>query len=173
MQLNFKNFFFIKNCENFFLFKFYNFILFFFFYKNYFINFKFFFKFKKKFSKFLFSYVSFYIFKYNLYKFFLSFFFLEFFLDGLYFRVKYYKSFNILGFILGFNHYLLYKLPSFIKACVHMKKRRFFLYSVNFNSLGCVGNEIVNLKYPNLFKGKGVKILFKNYRKKLILKKQK
>lgn len=169
------DFFFIKVYAYFFLFKFINFYLYFFFYRNYYFFFKFFY-FNVKlnyFFNYLNSYGSVYFFKYYLYKFIFSFFFFEFFLDGLYYRVKYYRRFNILGFILGYNHYILFKLPDAIRACVHMKKRRFFVYSANLHLLGQVSNELVHLKYPNLFKGKGLKVLFMNYRKKLLIKKQK
>lgn len=103
----------------------------------------------------------------------LIFYYCEFFVDGLYYRVKYYKYYNILGFILGFNHYILYKLPQNIRACVHMKKRRFFLYSLDLVLLGNVSNELVHLKYPNLFKGKGLRIIINKYRKKNLVKKTK
>lgn len=54
-----------------------------------------------------------------------------------------------------------------------MKKRRFFIYGFDLKLLGNLANEIVNLKFPTLFKSKGLKIVTTNYRKKLILKKSK
>lgn len=119
------------------------------------------------------SYVKLFFYKLDLYKAINSLFFCELFVDGIYYRVKYYKKYNILGFILGFNHYILFKLPITIRASVHMKKRRFFIYGFDLNLLGNLANEIVNLKFPTLFKSKGLKIVTTNYRKKLILKKTK
>lgn len=165
----------IKSYSNFLFIKFKNFFIFFFIYKNYYILYNFYFSliYINYFFKFLMSYNIIYFYKYNLYKFFNSLFFVEFLLDGLYYRVKYYKNYNILGFILGYNHYILYRLPKTVFACVHMKKRRFFLYGFNLVQLGIVSSELTNLKYPNLFKGKGVKVVFLNYRKKILVKKQK
>lgn len=173
LQLNLQRY--IKLYSNFFVIKFNTFFLYIFIYKNYYIVYNFYLAlvYLNYFFKFFMSYNVIYFYKYNLFKFFNSLFFVEFILDGLYYRVKYYKNYNILGFILGYNHYILYKLPKFIFACVHMKKRRFFLYGFNLVQLGSVGSEIINLKYPNLFKGKGVKVVFLNYRKKILVKKQK
>ena len=169
--------YFYKNFEVFFFFIIYNFYLFFFFKKNFFFFFKFYINkinvIFSIFTKYILFLNSIFLFNYNYYQFFLSLFFLDFWLDGLYYRVKYYKNYNILGFILGFNHYILYKLPKKIKVCVHMKKRRFFLYSFDLLLLNNIGLELVNLKYPNLFKGKGLKINFMSYRKKILVKKQK
>lgn len=121
--------------------------------------------------QFVFNKLSFY--KFDLYKAFNSLSFCELYVDGLYYRIKYYVKYNVIGFILGYNHYILYKLPDSIRAAVHMKKRRFFLFGFDLILLGNVANELVNLKYPNLFKGKGLKIISKNYRRKLLVKKTK
>jgi hypothetical protein len=114
-----------------------------------------------------------YFLRYNIYNSLGIFFFNEIFVDGLYYRVKYYKSYNLLGFILGYNHYVLYKIPKNINVSVHMKKRRFFIYGFNHERISNIAHEIVNLKYPNLFKGKGLRIVNLKYRKKLIVKKTK
>lgn len=92
-------------------------------------------------------------------------------LDGIYYRVKYYKSYNILGFILGFNHYIMYKLPDFVYAKVNMRRRKFLLYSYDLTSLMNIAHEIVNLKYPNTYKGKGVRLMGRTYHRKNIVKK--
>jgi hypothetical protein len=172
-KINF--FFFYKKYKIFYLFFFKNYYLFFFIKRFYFIWYKFliFTKVLNYYSLFLISVIKnkfiFNSFCYNN----LFYYYYEFFVDGLYYRVKYYKNYNILGFILGFNHYILYKSPRTVKACVHMKKRRFFLYSLNLILLGNLSSELVNLKYPNLFKGKGLKIIYKQYRKKNLIKKTK
>jgi hypothetical protein len=161
------NFFF--NCL------FFNFLNYFYIYLNYsfyyiglfFFNKKFIFNFYI-FSYYFFLVLNFFFFSLNS----LNFFFIEFFLDGLYYRIKYYKNYNSLGFLLGFNHYIFFKLPFSIKCKVHMKKRRFFLYSFDFKLLSLISTKLVNLKFPNLYKGKGVKVLFLSYRKKQIQKKK-
>jgi|SRR5579883_1962 len=98
-------------------------------------------------------------------------FYVELYLDGLYYRVKYYKEYHMLGFILGYNHYILYKLPLCISAIVHMKRRRFFLLSFDYLVLNLTMVDLVNLKYPNIYLGKGLRVRSKLYRKKPIIKK--
>lgn len=96
----------------------------------------------------------------------------EIMLDGLYYRVKYYKKYNCLGFSLGYNHYILYFVPNNIKLFFNKIRRRFILYGIDKSLLGRIASEIVNLKYPNLFKGRGVKIINYNYRRKILVKKK-
>jgi len=170
---NFSSIFFLKNCIYFFFcdlfylyiynFYYFKFILFKninLYYKN---NFLLFFK-----QDILFIYNFFKL----LFKNFFNIYFIEMLLDGLYYRIKYYKKLNYIGFILGYNHYILYKLPLNIYLKLHMKKRRFFIYSINKNLLSQVSMNLVFLKYPNLFKGKGVKIINYNYRLKILKKKK-
>lgn len=170
-SLNFKFFF-----QNFFLFDFKNLIFFFFsnlyFFYNFifFLNKKFFFNIYMFFSKYYFYYFYNFL-KYYIFSF-CNFFFIEMFLDGLYYRIKYYKKYNVLSFILGFNHYILYYIPKNVFVKLHMKKRKFFLYSLDKLLLSQVCMDLVNLKYPNLFKGKGVKVVFYNYRLKILKKKK-
>lgn len=125
------------------------------------------------FNKLVLGFGFFYFLNYNLYNRFSLFFFVEIFVDGLYYRVKHYKKYNLLGFILGYNHYVLYKIPRNFQVAVHMKRRRFFVYGFNYKRLVTLAYDIINLKYPNLFKGKGLRIVGLKYRKKLIIKKTK
>lgn len=159
LNLNKKSFFFIFNFfYNIFI---YNNILFqFFFIKNFLI-----FNIKLNFYFFFFYFYKYIYMFYNLY-------YIEFFLDGIYYRIKYYKELNIIGFILGYNHYVLVYLPTFINIKVHLKKRKFFFFSFFKNLLHSFAMQIVNLKFPNLFKGKGIKIVNYNYRLKQLKKKK-
>lgn len=166
-----KNFFFKNSfCKIFYLLNF-TYLYFFTFY--YIFNFSFFFL-KNKYIKypycfnnyfFIFNFFN-YFYKLNLYKY-------EFLLDGLYYRIKYYKQYKIIGFIIGYSNYIYYNLPKGIQCFVHKKKRRFFLYSLNLNTLTSSMLEIVNLKQPNLFKGKGIKYIEYIYRKKEVQEKKK
>ena len=152
----------------------------FFFFFNFFYNFYFYVKninnffFKKKFIIFNFKLSFYFFYKYlNLFLYtFYNLYYNELFLDGIYYRIKYYKELNILGFILGYNHYILVLLPKELFVKIHIKKRKFFFYSFFKNLLNSFVNNIVNLKFPNLFKGKGVKIINYNYRLKKIKKKK-
>lgn len=158
---------------NLYIYNFINFYVFFFIYREYY------FYFLNQFSKFFIKgfcfmvYINklFAFFNVNFYKMFYSLYYVELFVDGLYYRVKYFSKYNIIGFIIGYNHYVLYKLPLYIKAAIHMRNRRFFLYSFEKNHLINTAVEIVNLKYPNLFKGKGLRLILKTYRRKIIEKK--
>lgn len=128
-------------------------------------------------NKYIFNYLNSMYLLVSLYKFFsniqkLDLYQYEFFLDGLYYRIKYYKKFHYLGFIIGYNSYIFYKLPKIIFCIVHKKRRRFFSYSYNIQLLSQIMIELVNLKYPNLFKGKGIKFYAKIYRKKVIKEKK-
>jgi len=175
MLIKMNNYKYINEYKNILLFNIEYLCIFVFIYKEYYLCF-FFENLIKKIHYFTFysiSYVKLFFYQLDLYKSINSLFFCELFVDGIYYRVKYYKRYNILGFILGFNHYILFKLPFTIRASVHMKKRRFFLYGFDLNLLGNLANEIVNLKYPTLFKSKGLKIVTTSYRKKLIVKKTK
>jgi hypothetical protein len=99
--------------------------------------------------------------------------FRELFVDGVYYRVKYYKSLNVLGFLLGYNHYVLFYLPDGVYARVHMKKRKFFLYGYDNEFLSTVSAFVVSFKYPSLYIGKGLKLKNAVYRKKIVKKKKK
>ena len=150
------------------------------FFFNYFYNIFFYFKnlnnffFKKIFILFTLKANFYFFYKYlNLFLYtFYNLYYTELFLDGIYYRIKYYKELNILGFILGYNHYILISLPRFLFVKIHIKKRKFFCYSFFKNLLHSFVVKIVNLKFPNLFKGKGIKIVNYNYRLKKIKKKK-
>jgi len=148
------------------------------FFNSYFISFIFFFNFFYFFKKINFNFYPFclgqFIYIVNIFNYFskLLIYKYEFLLDGLYYRVKYYKQYNILGFIIGYSTYFYYKLPLFIYCFVHKKKRRFFLYSMDIVLLTNIMIEIVNLKYPNLFKSKGIKYVEYIYRKKDVQEKK-
>jgi ribosomal protein L6P/L9E len=98
--------------------------------------------------------------------------FVELFLEGLYYRVKYYKSKNYLGFLVGFSHYVVVRVPSFIFVQVHTKRRKFVIFSGDRHLLTIFAVFLANLKVPNVYMGKGVKIVNRFYRQKKMLKKR-
>lgn len=98
--------------------------------------------------------------------------FVELFLEGLYYRVKYYKSKNYLGFLVGFSHYVVVRVPSFIFIQVHTKRRKFVIFSGDRHLLTIFAVFLANLKVPNVYMGKGVKIVNRFYRQKKMLKKR-
>lgn len=98
--------------------------------------------------------------------------FIELFLDGLYYRVKYYKSKNYLGFLIGFSHYIIVKVPSSIFVRVHTKRRKFVIFSGDKHKLSIFAVFLASLKVPNVYMGKGLKIINKFYRRKKMLKKR-
>lgn len=98
--------------------------------------------------------------------------FIELFLDGLYYRIKYYRSKNYLGFLIGFSHYIVVKVPSFVFVHVHVKRRKFVIFSGDKHQLSIFADFLAGLKIPNVYMGKGLKIVNKFYRRKKILKKR-
>jgi hypothetical protein len=98
--------------------------------------------------------------------------FVEFFLEGLYYRVKFYKKKNYLGFLIGYSHYVIIQVPRFIFVKVHTKRRKFVIGGVNRQQVGLFSRMLTDLKFPNIYMGKGVKIITQTYRKKKMLKKR-
>jgi hypothetical protein len=175
MFLNLKILYFKKKYLNLLLFFFYKYIYFMYVCDTYFVFYKYLNLYIYKninYYKYIIIFFNFFLLINNIYLKIQSFFFCEFFVDGLYYRVKYYKKYNFLGFILGYNHYIIYKLPKKIFAFAYMRRRRFILLSFHLTLLLRVSMELVNLKYPNLFKNKGLKLLFTKYRHKIIIKKK-
>lgn len=86
--------------------------------------------------------------------------------NSLGYRVSYKKDQNILTFIIG------YSLPKniFINKNIIInlkKKKKFFLYSNSKKTIQDFALNIENLRYPDIYKNKGILINLKNYRKKL------
>jgi hypothetical protein len=98
--------------------------------------------------------------------------FVELFLEGLYYRVKYYKSKNYLGFLIGFSHYIIVRVPNFIFVQVHTKRRKFVMFSGDRHQLSIFAVFLAGLKVPNVYMGKGLKIMNEFYRQKKMLKKR-
>jgi large subunit ribosomal protein L6 len=87
---------------------------------------------------------------------------------GLGFKCFIYK--NYLFLLLGFSHYILYKIPKEIK--LFCKKKTIFLTSLNKQKLFIFHKVIQNSKKPNIYKGKGL-IEFKQFKTFIKLKKGK
>lgn len=87
---------------------------------------------------------------------------------GLGFKCFVYKNFLFL--LLGFSHYILYKIPSEIKLLC--KKKVIFLTSLNKQKLFSFRNLIQNSKKINIYKGKGI-ITFNQFKTFIKLKKGK
>ncbi len=98
--------------------------------------------------------------------------FVELFLEGLYYRVKYYKSKNYLGFLIGFSHYIIVRVPNFIFVQVHTKRRKFVMFSGDRHQLSIFAVFLAGLKVPNVYMGKGLKVMNEFYRQKKMLKKR-
>ncbi len=96
----------------------------------------------------------------------------EFFLDGIYYRVKYYKHFHSIGFLIGYSNYVLYRVPVGLQVRVHMKRRRFLIFGMDKMLLNTVSDFLVRFKYPNIYMGKGIKLRRYKYRVKEVIKKR-
>jgi large subunit ribosomal protein L6 len=87
---------------------------------------------------------------------------------GLGFKCFVYKQFLFL--LLGFSHYILYKIPREIK--LFCKKKIIFLVSLNKQKLFIFQKLLKDSKKLNIYKGKGV-IEFKQFKNFIKLKKGK
>ncbi len=96
----------------------------------------------------------------------------NFYVDGLYYRLKYYKKLHSMGFLIGYSSYLVYKLPICVKVKVFGSRRKFLLYSYDKCFLGNVVWDLIHLKYPDVYSGKGIKGLIFHYKKRKMLKKR-
>jgi hypothetical protein len=95
-----------------------------------------------------------------------NFFFVQYRIYGLGFKIKksYLAGTRSLRFEIGFGHGIYYILPSNVKCL--KRKRRFFLFSDNFNELQFVKNHINKFKLLNPYKIRGLKDLKKQIRMK-------
>lgn len=95
-----------------------------------------------------------------------NFFFVQYRIYGLGFKIKKTYLFNTrsLRFEIGFGHGIYYILPSNVKCL--KRKRRFFLFSDNFNELQFVKNHINKFKLLNPYKVRGLKDLKKQLKMK-------
>ena len=95
----------------------------------------------------------------------------EILLVGVYFRVKYVKKKRLLEFLLGRASFFLYFLPSVVSVRINRKKRSLYLYSFNKQQLGNVLNELVSLKFMDVYHGKGFRYSLRAVKlKKMMLK---
>lgn len=79
-------------------------------------------------------------------------FFVQLFLNGVGFKCE--KKENKLIFDLGYSHKLSYKIPEGVFFFI--KRARILVFSYNKEILGLVQNEIKLLRYPDVYKGKGI-----------------
>lgn len=70
-----------------------------------------------------------------------------------------------LNFDLGLTHYVSIKLPQF--ANVLAKKVKIIVSSKNNKDLGILCNNIKKLKYPDAYKGKGIRFFDENIKLKV------
>lgn len=79
---------------------------------------------------------------------------LEFYLQGTGYRCWLAASRLFLN--LGFSHWIGIKIPKGIK--VFAKRNKFVLFSINRNLLGNFQHELLRLKKPDVYKGKGIRL---------------
>lgn len=78
-------------------------------------------------------------------------------LKGVGFKVLYSPTHHSLFFFLGYNHITCYKLPFSVQ--VKIKKQFILLFSYNKIFLSYISYQIKSLRFPDVYRGKG--ILFK------------
>jgi ribosomal protein L6P/L9E len=67
---------------------------------------------------------------------------------------------NYIIFKLGFSHLIMYKIPKYLKIKISQKFSKIELFSINLQKLKIFCILIQNLKFPEVYKGKG--IIYKN-----------
>jgi large subunit ribosomal protein L6 len=72
---------------------------------------------------------------------------------------------NVLTLTLGFSHPVVYKLPEGISASVH-KKTKIVLSGIDKELLGATAATIRELRRPEPYKGKGIKYVEEQIRRK-------
>lgn len=79
---------------------------------------------------------------------------------GIGFKVYYYSKLNALYFSLGYNHLVKYRLADNI--LVKVRKQYILMFSYNKQDLGTTICQIRRLRYPDVYRGKGIRFRFQS-----------
>jgi|UPI00068A7296 hypothetical protein len=77
---------------------------------------------------------------------------------GIGFKVFYYAKEHSLYFVLGYNHMVKFKLPQ--SVFVKVRKQYVIFFSADKNLLGSSLYYIIHLRYPDPYRGKGIRYRF-------------
>ncbi len=77
---------------------------------------------------------------------------------GIGFKVFYFSRVHSLYFLLGYNHIVKYKLPK--EVFVKVRKQFLLFFSHHAQSLGTSIYQIQHLRYPDPYRGKGIRFRF-------------
>lgn len=75
------------------------------------------------------------------------------------FRVFFFNQ--SLYFKLGFSHFIKYQVSNFLQIFI-IKKLYFCIFSINLRLLTQICVDLLRLRYIDIYKGKGLKVLKKN-----------
>jgi ribosomal protein L6P/L9E len=78
--------------------------------------------------------------------------------NGIGFKIFYFGRQHSLYFSLGYNHIVKFKLPK--ELTVKVRKQYLLLFSYNKSSLGTSVYQIQHLRFPDPYRGKGIRFRF-------------
>jgi ribosomal protein L6P/L9E len=67
---------------------------------------------------------------------------------------------NDLVLVIGYSHYVFYKIPR--DVIIKSKKGRILIFGIDKQIVYNVASEIQSLRYPDIYKGKGIQFFGKN-----------
>jgi large subunit ribosomal protein L6 len=83
--------------------------------------------------------------------------FTELILIGLGFKITRLKRLRLLVFELNFSHQIIYKIP--LDIIIKTSKKNIIIFGLNKERVINISNQIINLRFPNIYKGKGIRYL--------------
>jgi len=67
---------------------------------------------------------------------------------------------NDLVLVIGYSHYIFYRIPQDI--IIKLKKGRILIFGIEKQRVFSVAAEVQSLRYPDIYKGKGIQYFDKN-----------
>ncbi len=84
-------------------------------------------------------------------------FYIELVIIGLGFKLKRSKRYSNINLELQFSHQLIYKIPSDI--IIRTSKKNIIVFGLNKERVSDVAHDLKNLRFPNIYKGTGIRFL--------------
>ncbi len=84
-------------------------------------------------------------------------FFIELILIGLGYKLIRYRKYRLINFELQFSHKVFLKIPSDI--IIKTSKKNIIIFGLNKDRVKDIGVLIINLRFPNIYKGTGIRYL--------------
>jgi large subunit ribosomal protein L6 len=89
--------------------------------------------------------------------------FIDMFLKGIGYRLWFYK--NILFFNIGYTHLVQYKVVE--NVLIRTLKNQLIIFAINNILLNTIAYDLVKIKSPDIYRGKGVRFVDRDFKLKL------